>query len=154
VPAPRRRRLGLLDALLALALLLGLLGPRVVDGYAALQWTAYHAASGPGSARPEEHARAAGRWASRALDRAAPLPYASDAARLALGLGRSLEPSRRAAALALYSEVRASLDRARASPWRGIGLARLLAEARELEERARAAQPPPIGSDRASEPGR
>jgi hypothetical protein len=132
-----RRRLPDILLLAAIAAALAL-GPRWIDGRAALEWTRYYAAEAPGSERPAEAARRAGRAAARAVDRAAPLPFASDAARLALDLGRNLAAREPEAALALYREVGAALRRARRSPLRGLGLAGLAAEAGALEDGAKA----------------
>ena len=97
----------------------------------------YHASRGASAERPPEHLRGAARHAARALDRLAPLPWAAQAAELALDLGRRLEEREPAAALTLYTEVRAALERARASRWRGMGLEELAAEARRLEQQRR-----------------
>jgi hypothetical protein len=119
-------------------LLIGLLvAPRVLEARWALAWTSWHAsrASDP---RPAEHVRQAGHWAARTVDAAAPLPWAADAASLALRVAQSAEDKERVAALVAYTEVRAALDRARATRWRGFGLGTLAVEARQLEESARA----------------
>ncbi len=142
-PAPRardwlllvRRALAGLFVLLVLGLLLA---PRVLEGRAALLWTTWHAARATGAARPAEHVRLAGHWAARTVDASAPLPWAADAASLALGLGQAVEDKERVAALVAYTEVRAALDRVRATRWRGVGLGALAAEARRREEAARA----------------
>jgi hypothetical protein len=126
-------------ALTAASLSCFLLGPRLMDGYAALQWVRYHAARGAAAEDAPAHLRGAARHASHALERIAPLPWASEAAGLALDLGRRLEGRRHdQAALALYTEVRGALGRSRASAWRGLGLAGLAAEAERLERAARA----------------
>ncbi len=127
-----------LTAAFALLLLGVLLAPWVLDARTAFLWTTWHAARGKTSARPGEHVRQAGHWAARTVDATAPLPWAADAATLALGLGQAVEEKERVAALVAYTEVRAALDRARATWWRGIGLGALAAEARRLEEAARA----------------
>ena len=57
-------------------------------------------------------ARPTGRWAARAVDGLAPLPQAWEAARLALDFGRRLQRKDGAAARALLSQVRESLERA------------------------------------------
>ncbi|MBI3932832.1 MAG: hypothetical protein HY317_05405 [Acidobacteria bacterium] len=116
------------------------LGPRLVDGGSALAWVRYHAARGR-AVLPEGDAPRAGRWTARAVDLLAPLPQAREAARLGLDLGRSLEAESPKGALAVYTPVREALDRACASPVRGIGLGALAGEARALEARARAAGP-------------
>lgn len=142
--AVRRRRAGAILARvgvdLALALLAAgvfLLGPPLFTGWNALEWTR-HYATVETSTRPAERAQMAARWATRALDRLAPLPAASEAARLALEVGRGVEAERPAAALELYAGLRATLERLSASSWRGHGLAPLLAEARSREQAARA----------------
>jgi hypothetical protein len=109
------------------------LAPRAVEAHGALQWTRYHAARGASIPRAGENARQAARWAVRAVDAGAPLPQAAEAARLALDLAKSLAPKDHGAALAVYAEVRAALDRACASSVRGLGLGGLAAEARRLE---------------------
>jgi hypothetical protein len=130
---PLRSR-GILLTLLPLALLAALfLAPRAVDAHGALQWTRYHAARGASIPRAGENARQASRWAVRAIDAGAPLPEAAQAARLALDLAKTMAPKDHGAALAVYAEIRAALDRARASSVRGLGLGGLAAEARRLE---------------------
>jgi hypothetical protein len=120
-------------------LLVGLLAaPRILEARWALDWTTWHAGRATTEPRAAEHVRQAGHWAARTVDAAAPLPWAADAASLALRLARSAEDKERVAALVAYTEVRAALDRARATRWRGLGLGRLAAEARELEQAARA----------------
>jgi hypothetical protein len=121
----------------------GWLTPRLIHGHAAFQWTRYHVAVGPDSARPGDHARQAGRWAARTIELTAPLPFASSAARQALTLGRTVQDKHGAAALALYTDVRQALDGARASRVRGLGLGGLADEARRLEI---AATPRPASS--------
>ncbi|HXB54626.1 MAG TPA: hypothetical protein VN461_07580 [Vicinamibacteria bacterium] len=128
----------LLNALLA-ALAAGLfVAPRLLEGHAALLWTRHYAArvAGPPAG---EHARQALRWGLRAMGLTAPLPPAAEAARLVLASGRKIEVKDAAAALALYGEVGAELDRLSSSRVRGRGLAGLAAEAREEEARTRAA---------------
>lgn len=115
-----------------------LLAPRVLEARWALAWTTWHAARVAGNSRPGEHVRQAGHWAARTVEAAAPLPWAADAASLALRLGQSVEDKERVAALVAYTEVRAALDRVRATGWRGLGLGPLALEARRLEEAARA----------------
>lgn len=109
-----------------------------MDGYTALQWVRYHAARGATAPDPPAHLRGAARHAAGALERIAPLPWAGEAAGLALDLGRRLEGEHDAAVLSLYTEVRGALGRSRASRWRGLGLAGLAAEAARLEQAARA----------------
>jgi hypothetical protein len=76
---------------------------------------------------------------------AAPLPWGAEACRLALDFGARQEPSNPRAALALYDRLRASLESARASRGRGMGLADLLEETRrrETDLTARLAAPAP-----------
>ena len=110
--------------------------PRWIDGQAALEWTRYHAqvasvAQGRGARRAAEQT---GHAAARAIERAAPLPLARQAARLALDVGRGLEPTDPQAASAIYGEVEAALRRVSGSPIRGWGLDKLWAEAREQAE--------------------
>jgi len=142
-PASRGARSLLLrllpEALLVLVVLGLALGPRVLEGRTALAWTRYHVEQGQAARRPGEHARQAGHWAAAAVDAAAPLPLAGEAARRALELGRAVEARDRAAALTLYTQVRAALERVRASRWRGLGLGGLAEEAGRL---AQAARPP------------
>jgi hypothetical protein len=130
---------GLLLNALLVALAAGLfVAPRLLEAHAALLWTRHHAArvGGPSAA---EHARQALRWGLKAIGLAAPLPPAAEAARLVLGAGRKIEVKDGAAALALYAEVGAALDRLSSSRLRGRGLAGLAGEAREGEARTRAA---------------
>jgi hypothetical protein len=115
-----------------------LLAPRLLEARTALLWTSWHAARGRTGTRPGEHVRQAGHWAARAIEASAPLPWAADAASLALGLGQAAEEKERMAALVAYTEVRAALDRVRSTRWRGLGLGTLAIEARRLEEAARA----------------
>ena len=122
--------------LAAVALACPTLGTRLVDGHAALQWTRYYAAQGA-EARIWDVGNRAGRSAARAIERTAPLPQAAEAARLALELGRGLEPDAPAAAAALYAHVRGALDGVQAVPLRGLGLAGLAREIRGREEAAR-----------------
>jgi hypothetical protein len=123
--------------LLLLAALIAGVGPRLVEGDAALQWTYYHASRGVAGEQPAASARGAARHAAIALDRLAPLPAGAEAARMALALGRELQATNRAAALELYTEVGAALEAMRDVPVRGLGLAGLSAEARTLAARAR-----------------
>jgi len=127
-----------LNLLLALCVVAALgLGPRLIDGFAALAWVRYYAAQGPAEHRAGEQAERAGRAAARAIERTAPLPTAGQAALLALDLGRHIEPRDPAAALVLYEHVRKALDLVTASSLRGLGLAAAAAQARDLEEAAR-----------------
>jgi hypothetical protein len=127
-----------LSGLLVVLVIALLAAPRVLEARAAVAWTSWHARRAAAEARPAEHVRQAGHWAARTVDAAAPLPWAADAASLALRVAQSAEEKERVAALVAYTEVRAALDRARASRWRGFGLGTLAAEARQLEESARA----------------
>jgi hypothetical protein len=115
-----------------------ILTPRLVEGYAALQATRFHARR-MGGARVGEHARRAGRAASRVIDLVAPLPWSREAARLALDAAASLEPRNRPSAIAAYDDVQAALERVAASPLRGAGLGALADEARARRDEARAA---------------
>ncbi len=126
-----------IEALLALLIVTLLLATQILEGRAALAWTRYHAEQAPLARRPGEHTRQAGYWAAQAVELLAPLPEGADAARLALGLGQSIEPRDHAAALPLYTQVRAALERVRGSRWRGLGLGGLAAEAARLAEAAR-----------------
>lgn len=107
-------------------------GPRMVDGWTALQWTRHLCARNAPTPRVTD-ARPAGRWAARAVDGLAPLPQAWEAARLALDFARHLQPKDSAAARALLSQVRESLERVEASPWRRIGMDRLKDEVSQAE---------------------
>jgi hypothetical protein len=127
---------------LVITLICVVLVPRLVDGYASLQWTRYHAPRGAAGRRGLEHARQAVRSATRTLDLTAPLPWAREASELGLQASRRVESDGdRAAALELYAELRASLDQARSSPLRGLGLGGVAGEARSLEAAAATAQP-------------
>ena len=147
MPAPRYARPGfaragfrrslLVEAVLALLIVALLLAAQILEGRAAVDWTRYHAEQAPLARRPGEHTRQAGTWAAQAVELLAPLPEGADAARLALGLGQSIEARDHAAALTLYTQVRAALERVRASRWRGLGLGDLAAEAGRLAEAAR-----------------
>jgi len=125
------------DALLLVLLGALALSPRLIEGRTALVWTRHHAARGAAATRPGEHLRQGGQWAVRALEAAAPLPFAAEAAWVALGLGQAAEARDGAAALTLYTEVRASVERLRGSRWRGLGLGGLAAEAGRLATAAR-----------------
>jgi hypothetical protein len=128
----------ILNALLA-ALAAGLLvAPRFLEGHAALLWTRHHAARVAGP-RAAEHARQAVRWGLKTLELTAPLPMAREGARLALGAARHMEASDSATAFSLYADLRAGLEQVSTSRVRGLGLGGLNAEARDGEERARAA---------------
>lgn len=115
------------------AALVPVLAGRLVDGYTAYQWTCYHAAQ-PASAG---QVRKTARWASRVVERVAPLPLASGAASLALQSARTIEPRNREAAIAAYGQVRTALEGALSSRVRGFGLAGLAADAAALEGAAR-----------------
>jgi hypothetical protein len=143
VAGPRRSRTALLAAGTGgLALLCAALasGPRLVDGWLALQWTR-HLAERNASAPRVLDARPAGRWAARAVDGLAPLPGAWEAARLGLDLGRRLQPKDAAAARALLAAVRESLDRAADSRWRRVGMGDLRAEVWQAENSLLVAPP-------------
>ena len=127
----------LVEALLLLLLLVLALGPRFLEGRTALAWTRYHAAQATAAKRPGVHVREAAHWAVQALESLAPLPDAAEAARVALSVGQAVEGRDRTAALTLYTEVRAALERLRGSGWRGWGLAGLTAEAARLTEAPR-----------------
>ncbi len=127
----------LLDVFLLLLLPVLALAPRIREGETALAWTRYYAAQGAAAKRPGVHVRQAAHWAAQALELVAPLPGGAEAARLALNLGLAAEPRDRAAALTLYTEVRAVLERLRTSRWRGAGLGGLAVEAARLAEAAR-----------------
>ena len=127
----------LVEGFLLLLLLALALGPRFLEGQTALAWTRYHAAQATAAKRPGVHVRQAAHWAAQALESLAPLPDSAEAARVALSLGQAVEARDRTAALTLYTEVRAALERLRASRWRGWGLGGLAAEAARLAEAAR-----------------
>jgi hypothetical protein len=152
MPAPRYVRPGsaragfstrslLVEAVLACLIAGLLIAPQVLEGRTALAWTRYHAAQAPLARRPGEHTRQAGHWAAQAVELLAPLPQGAEAARLALGLGQAIEPRDHTAALTLYTQVRAALERVRASRGRGLGLGGLAAEAGRLAEAAREGAP-------------
>jgi len=138
--APSRIRTAWLLPLLIIVLCVAVV-PRLIDGYASLQWTRYHAPLGTSGRRGVEHARQAVRYAARTLELTAPLPWAGEAAQLGLDASRRVESGDRQAALALYGELRAALDQVSAFPLRGLGLGRIAAEARSLETAAAAPQP-------------
>jgi len=131
--APRARGFGVEGLLLAAALTL-LAVPWLLEARAALEWTRHHSGRGATAARPGPHLREAGRWAARAIDLSAPLPTAATAAGLALGLASAVGERDQPAALALCTELRGALERVRASPGRGLGLATALAGARRCED--------------------
>jgi hypothetical protein len=79
-----------------------------------------------------------GRWASRAIDRLAPSPWAVEAAELALGVARDADTPR--AARAALTPVAATLELVRRSRVRGLGLGPALEEARR-QQRALAEGP-------------
>jgi len=126
----------LVETLLLLVLLVLALAPRIREGETALAWTRYHAAQGAAAKRPGLHVRQAAHWAAQALESLAPLPGGAEAAWVALNLGQRVEGRDRAAALTLYTEVRAALERLRASRWRGLGLGSVAAEAARLTDAA------------------
>jgi hypothetical protein len=130
-----------LTGLLVLAVAGLVVAPRILEARWALAWTSWHVGHAAADARPAEHVRQAGHWAARTVDAAAPLPWAADAASLALGVAQSAEDKERVASLVAYTEVRAALDRVRATRWRGFGLEALASEARQLEESARSKKP-------------
>jgi hypothetical protein len=132
---PRRRSIDLL--LLLIIAGAALLGPRLVDGLAALEWTRYYARHGADT-RPWDLGHKAGRSAARAIERLAPLPQAAEAAHLAMGIGQLLEDQNPAAALTLYTQLRSALERTQSSRVQGLGLAAVSAEAKTREETARA----------------
>jgi hypothetical protein len=111
-------------------------GPRLMEGYGALEWTRFHARQA-GAPHGADHARRAAHAAARAVDLTAPLPWAPEAARLALEAGQVLGPKNAPSASAVYGEVRGALDRASASPIRRFGLEGVSAEARLLDDAAR-----------------
>lgn len=133
---------GVLDlALLCLAVLLGLLGPRLVEAHAALEWTRYHARPA-GGLRPPDLAREAARSTLRAVRLAAPLPWAREAVANGLEVGRRLEAGSPSAALGLYTSLRKGLDEVRRSPVQGLAMGPLLEEASRREEALKARRAP------------
>ena len=131
----RRRSFPSYSALLVLLVVLcaGLgLGPRVVAGYHALQWTR-HLVERNAQAPRVADARPVGRWAVRTVDLLAPHPAAWEAARLALDYGRKLQPKDAAAARAVLASVREALERAEASSFRRQGLGSLREEVWQAE---------------------
>lgn len=138
--APSRVRAAWLLPLLIVILSVACI-PRLIDGYASLQWTRYYAAQGAAGRRGVEQARQAVRHAARTLALTAPLPWAGEAAELALDASRRVESGDRPAAVALYGELRAALDRVRAFPLRGLGLGRVASEVRSLETAAGTQEP-------------
>lgn len=127
----------LIDTFLVLLLPVLALAPRIREGETALAWTRYHAAQAGAAKRPGVHVRQGAHWAAQALESLAPLPGGAEAARVALNLGQAAEARDRSAALTLYTEVRAALERLRTSRWRGLGLGGLAAEAARLAEATR-----------------
>ncbi len=124
--------------ILALALIAAavLAGPRLAEGYGDLQWVRFHVRlmSAP---RGADHARRAGHAAARVVDLVAPLPWAREAAGLALDAAQSLSAKNAVSAAAVYAEVRGALDRASSSPVRGFGIEDVVARARTLDDGAR-----------------
>jgi hypothetical protein len=115
--------------------------PRLMEGYGALLWTRFHAARASGP-HPGEHARKAGRAAARTIDLVAPLPWAREAAHLAMDAAGGLESQNRPSAISAYDDVRAALERATSSRFRGFGLGATAEEAGRKDEDARAAAEP------------
>jgi hypothetical protein len=107
----------------------------MVRAHAALQWTRFHAAQTPDASG--QHARGVTRWATQTLAAAAPHPWGADACQLALEFGGRQEATNPAAALALYEGVRAALEEAAASRWRGLGVAVPLEQAQQRERALR-----------------
>lgn len=138
--APSRIRAAWLLPLLIIIMSLACI-PRLIDGYASLQWTRYHAPQGGSGRRGLEHARQAVRSAARTMERTAPLPWAAEAAQLGLDACRRVESGDRPAVLALYGELRTAVDRVSAFPLRGLGLGRVAAEVRSLESVAATQEP-------------
>jgi hypothetical protein len=138
VPAGRFRRLTLDLALLLAAVAMLVLGPRFVEGRSALEWTRYYSARGTQLPKSADVGMRAGRAAARAIDRLAPLPQATEAARLALDFGRRLAGKNPAAAHTLFVELGAALERARTSGF-GAGFDGLTAEAHQLEQQTESA---------------
>src|SRR5215510_10333284 len=103
-----------------------LIGPRIIDGHAALEGTRHYAGRGD-AARQADSARQAARWAARALERSAPLPYGKEATRLAIEAARNLEPTDPAGALQASTAVRSAIDGL--PGWRRLGLGDLALEA-------------------------
>ena len=123
----RRRRLASAAGSLGLLLFsvaLMALGPRAVDGHAALQWTRFHAAAA-GTA----HAQEAARWAVRAASNLAPLPQAEEAVALALEAAARARATDPRAARVACEELGSGLEPLAAS-WRGKALQAPLEEAR------------------------
>jgi len=132
--SPRSR--WLVQALAGLALVGAvLLGPRIFEGRAALQWTRYHA-SGRSELRPGEWARQTARWAARSVDLLAPLPGGAEAASLAVGVARDLEAQHPREAASLCQPLERTLTRVGASRWRSLGLAGPLLECQAVRARA------------------
>ena len=134
---PARRRSFPASSCASLVLLVVLcaglgLGPRVAEGYLALQWTRHLVERNAQTPRVAD-ARPVGRWAAQAVDLLAPHPAAWEAARLALDYGRKLQPKDAAAARALLASVREALERAEASWLRRYGLGSLREEVWQAE---------------------
>lgn len=113
------------------------IGPRVLDALSAREWAWYHARLGVRGFRAAEEARLAGQQAARALDRAAPLPLAAEAAQAVVVLARELHATEPRAALAACGPVLETLTRLESTGWRAAGLRVVEAELRDLEGRAR-----------------
>ena len=130
---PAASRLRYVAAFVLALLCAGLaLGPRLVRGYLALQWTRHLVARNETAPRVAD-ARPAGRWAARAVEGLCPLPQASEAARHALDFARRLRPKDAAAARALVTPVREALERAESSWLGAYGLGTLREEAWQVE---------------------
>jgi hypothetical protein len=112
------------------------LAPRLAEGYGSLQWVRFHARL-TGAPHGADHARRAAHAAARAVDLTAPLPWAREAAGLALDAALSLGAKNAASAAAVYLETRSALDRAASSSVRGLGLEDVTARARKLDDEAR-----------------
>lgn len=121
---------------LVLIAAMALVGPRLMEGYGALEWTRFHARQAD-AAHGADHARRAAHAAARVVDLTAPLPWAPEAAGLALEAGQVLGPKNAPSASAVYGEVRGALDRASLSPVRRLGLEAVTGEARLLDDAAR-----------------
>jgi hypothetical protein len=111
------------------------LGPRWLEGRAALAWARHHASGALSGQRAGWHARALGRWVGVALERAAPLPDATAAAGLGLDTALRLQRSHPTLARELGGAIAEHVAELRASPWRGVGLASLEKQAREIAAR-------------------
>jgi hypothetical protein len=115
-PKPRAaavpRRLWPELALLFLILLVGGLGPRLVEARAAAAWAHHYALTTSGGARPAAATLEAARRAARAIERVAPLPPSGAAARDALSLARRLASSDRATSEQAVATLRDALRQA------------------------------------------